>query len=99
MTNVWWFSNDTWIVSGTAAAALEATDVDGNGGTDTFSIVNTTAITAVIDFSVVSEAEQAVQQKTPTVLLILILVLPYQLMFHHKYLLLMPLLLYLQLVH
>ena len=56
--------NDTWIVSGTAAAALEATDVfDGNGGTDTFSIVNTTAITAVIDFSVVSDVEQAVTAK------------------------------------
>ena len=56
--------NDTWIVSGTAAAALEATDVfDGNGGTDTFSIVNTTAITAVIDFSVVSDVEQAVTTK------------------------------------
>ena len=59
--------NDTWIVSGTAAAALEATDVfDGNGGTDTFSIVNTGAITAVIDFSVVSDVEQAVTTKDST---------------------------------
>ena len=59
--------NDTWIVSGTAAAALEATDVfDGNGGTDTFSILNTTAITAVIDFSVVSDVEQAVTSKDST---------------------------------
>tara|TARA_A100000164_G_scaffold188204_1_gene167037 strand:- start:25200 stop:31388 length:6189 start_codon:yes stop_codon:yes gene_type:complete len=59
--------NDTWIVSGTAAAALEATDVfDGNGGTDTFSIVNTGAITAVIDFSVVSDVEQAVTSKDST---------------------------------
>ena len=56
--------NDTWIVSGTPAAALEATDVfDGNGGTDTISVVNTTAITAVIDFDTVSDVEQVVLTK------------------------------------
>ena len=56
--------DDTWIVSGTAAAALEATDVfDGNGGTDTISVVNTTAITAVIDFDTVSDVEQVVLTK------------------------------------
>jgi len=59
--------NDTWIVSGTAAAALEATDVfNGNGGTDTISILNTTAITAVLDFSVVTNVEQAVTSKDST---------------------------------
>ena len=53
--------NDTWVVSASAASALEATDTfDGNGGTDTFSVVNSTAITAVIDFSLVTEVEQAV---------------------------------------
>tara|TARA_B100000674_G_scaffold138026_1_gene107682 strand:+ start:224 stop:5710 length:5487 start_codon:yes stop_codon:yes gene_type:complete len=56
--------NDTWIVSGTPAAALEATDVfNGNGGTDTISLVNTTALTAVLDFSVVTNVEQAVTSK------------------------------------
>ncbi|MDA8893285.1 hypothetical protein N9I86_06220, partial [Hyphomicrobiales bacterium] len=53
--------NDTWIVSTTAAAALEATDVfEGNAGTDTFSVVNSTAITAVIDFSLVKGVEEFV---------------------------------------
>jgi Ca2+-binding RTX toxin-like protein len=53
--------DDTWMVVGTAAASLEATDTfNGNGGTDQFTIVNTTAITAVIDFSLVTNVEKAV---------------------------------------
>ena len=53
--------DDVWMVVGTAAASLEATDTfTGNAGTDQFTIVNTTAITAVIDFSLVTGVEKAV---------------------------------------
>tara|TARA_S200000501_G_scaffold377852_1_gene437786 strand:- start:1808 stop:6319 length:4512 start_codon:yes stop_codon:yes gene_type:complete len=55
--------NDTYMIVGTAAAGLEATDTfTGNGGTDQFLIVNSTAITAVMDMSLVTGVEKAVVQ-------------------------------------
>jgi trimeric autotransporter adhesin len=59
--------DDTYMIVGTAAAGLEATDTfTGNGGTDQFLITNTTAITAVMDMSVVTGVEKAVVQYNST---------------------------------
>jgi len=59
--------DDTYMIVGTAAAGLEATDTfTGNGGTDQFLIVNSTAITAVMDMSVVTGVEKAVVQLNST---------------------------------
>jgi len=59
--------NDTWVVVSSAAAAMEATDTfNGNGGTDTISLVNSTDITAVIDFSLVTNVEQAITSANST---------------------------------
>ena len=55
--------DDTYMIVGTAAAGLEATDTfTGNGGTDQFLITNSTAITAVMDMSLVTGVEKAVLQ-------------------------------------
>ena len=55
------------MIVGTAAAGLEATDTfTGNGGTDQFLIVNSTAITAVMDMSLVTGVEKAVVQLDST---------------------------------
>ncbi|MAZ80113.1 MAG: hypothetical protein CMD72_05155, partial [Gammaproteobacteria bacterium] len=59
--------DDTYMIVGAAAAGLEATDTfTGNGGTDQFLITNTTAITAVMDMSVVTGVEKAVVQYNST---------------------------------